>query len=99
VDTVGTVLSTFLNVYLLCIFVWALLSWIPMISPSLAYNDTVVSLRGFLDSIVLPWVKLFSFIKPVQMGGTYLDLSALVAILVLIAAQKFVLPAIFPNLA
>ena len=94
-DTLYTVLNTFLSVYLLCIFVWALLSWIPMFSPSLAYNDTVVSLRGFLDSIVLPWVKLFSFIKPVQLGGAMLDLSALVAILVLIATQRYVLPAIF----
>lgn len=78
------VLEAFLSIYMLCIFAWALASWLPMISPQLAYNDVVVGIRRFLDSVVLPYVKLFRFIPPVRIGGAMLDLSALVAIFVLI---------------
>jgi len=77
------VLSAFLQIYLICIFAWALISWLPMVSPGLAYNETVVKIRGFLDSVVLPYVRLFRFIPPVRMGGAMIDLSALAAILVL----------------
>ena len=82
-ETLITVLGAFLQLYIICVFAWVLISWLPMISPSLAYNDGVNSVRRFLDSIVLPWVKLFRFVPPVRIGGAMLDLSALVAILVL----------------
>ena len=75
------ILRTFLTIYTICVFGWALISWLPMISPSLAYNDGVVAVRRFLDSIVLPYVRLFRFIPPVRAGGAMIDLSALVAIL------------------
>lgn len=77
------VLETFLTVYILCVFAWVIISWLPMISPSLAYNSTVVRIRGFLDSVVLPYVRLFRFIPPIRAGGAMIDLSALVAILAL----------------
>lgn len=86
------IISTFLSIYILCVFVWALMSFLPMISPGLAFNSTVIAVRNFLDSIVLPYVRLFSFIKPVQIGGAMVDLSATVAIIVLIVVQNFVLP-------
>jgi uncharacterized protein YggT (Ycf19 family) len=76
-------LSTFLTVYILCVFAWVLISWLPMISPQLGYNETIMSLRRFLDSVVLPYVRLFRFIPPIRVGATMLDLSALVAILCL----------------
>lgn len=82
-ELVIQLLSTFLTIYTICVFAWALISWLPMISPQLAYNDTVVAIRRFLDSVVLPYVRLFRFVPPVNLGGTMLDLSALVAILVL----------------
>lgn len=77
------VLRTFLTVYILCVFAWALISWLPMISPQLAYNSTVISIRRFLDSVVMPYVRLFRFVPPVRAGGAMIDLSALVAILAL----------------
>lgn len=89
-DQVLQFISVFLTIYILCVFVWALISWLPMISPKLAYDSTVISIRRFLDSIVLPYVRLFGFIKPVQMGGTMLDLSATVAIIVLIVLNSIV---------
>lgn len=89
-DQVLQFISVFLSIYIICVFVWALISWLPMISPKLAYDSTVTSIRRFLDSIVMPYVRLFSFIKPVQMGGTMLDLSATVAIIVLIVANSII---------
>jgi len=83
VEALIQVLSTFLTIYIICVFAWALISWLPMISPSLAYNSGVVSVRRFLDSVVLPYVRLFRFIPPIRAGGAMIDLSALVAILVL----------------
>lgn len=77
------VLSTFLTIYTICVFAWVLISWLPMISPSLAYNENVNSVRRFLDSVVLPYVRLFRFIPPIRAGGAMIDLSSLVAILVL----------------
>lgn len=82
-ETVIEVLATFLTIYTLCVFAWVLISWLPMMSPQLAYNETVVSIRRFLDSVVLPYVRLFRFVPPVRVGGAMLDLSALVAILTL----------------
>lgn len=84
-DDILRFLGVALTIYMICVFAWALISWLPMISPSLAFNPTVVSIRRFLDSVVEPYVGLFrKFIPPVQMGGTYIDLSALAAIGVLI---------------
>lgn len=77
------VLSTFLTIYIICVFAWVLISWLPMVSPSLAYNEGVISIRRFLDSVVLPYVRLFRFIPPMRIGGAMIDLSSLVAILVL----------------
>lgn len=73
-----------LTVYLFCLFAWAILSWLDQLSPSTASHPFVRSAQRFLDSIVLPYVKLFSFIKPVRLGGAYLDMSSLVAFLALI---------------
>lgn len=77
------VLGTFLTIYTICLFAWVVLSWLPMISPQLAYNSTVVTIRGFLDSVILPYIRLFRFIPPLRVGGMLLDMSALAAILVL----------------
>lgn len=85
------VLSAFLTIYTICVFAWALISWLPMISPALAYNQGVLSVRKFLDSVVQPYVNLFRFVPPVRMGAAMVDLSAMVAILVLIIGGPIVL--------
>jgi uncharacterized protein YggT (Ycf19 family) len=90
-ETVISLLDTFFTIYLICIFAWALMSWLPQISPGLAYNSTVVSIRRFLDSVVLPYVKLFRFIPPIRAGGTMIDLSALVAMFALIIVGPILL--------
>lgn len=85
------VLGAFLNIYIICVLAWALISWLPMLSPALAYNSTVLAIRRFLDSVVLPYIRLFRFVPPVRVGGAMLDLSALVAIIVLQFGGRIVL--------
>jgi len=84
-------LGVFLSIYIICVFAWALISWLPMVSPSLAYNSTVLAIRRFLDSVVEPYIRLFRFIPPVRIGATMLDLSSMVGILVLIFLGPIVL--------
>jgi hypothetical protein len=74
--------------------VYALIGLLPMVSPGLAFNSTVRTIREFLESIILPYVKLFSFIRPVQVGGALMDLSFLAAFFLLIIAMKVLPPAI-----
>lgn len=87
--------AAFLLIYMLCIFVWALISWLPMVSPGMAYNDTVRQIRRFLDSVILPYVRLFRFVPPIQAGGQMIDLSAMAAILALIVMRSYVLPQLY----
>lgn len=74
------ILGAFFTIYWFCILGWVLISWLPMFSPKLAYDTNVLRVRKFLDSVVLPWVRLFRFIPPLRMGAMMLDMSALVAI-------------------
>jgi uncharacterized protein YggT (Ycf19 family) len=82
-DTLFNVLAAFLQIYVICVLAWALISWLPMISPQLAYNDNILAIRKFLDSVVLPYIRLFRFVPPIRIGAQMVDLSALVAIIAL----------------
>lgn len=84
----------FLQIYMLCFFVWALLSWIPQFAPSAMSNPILSGIQEFLNSIIMPWVRLFSFVRPLQLGGVMLDMSSLVAFLVLIVVANYVYPAL-----
>ena len=90
-EAVFQALVAFRTIYIICIFAWALMSWLPMINPQLAYNSTVAAIRRFLDSVVMPWVNLFRFVPPVNIGGTMLDLSALVAMFTFIIGSQLLL--------
>lgn len=91
IDTLLQFLSVLLTIYILCMFAYALIGWLPMISPGLAFNSTVMSLRRFLESVCGPWIRVFRFVPPVPMGGMQLDMSFLVAMLVLVFGGPVVL--------
>lgn len=90
-EEVVRILSAFVSIYTLCLFAWVLISWFPMFSPKLAYDSRVLAVRKFLDSVVMPWVRLFRFVPPVRIGGAMLDLSAMVAIFVFIIGSGLVI--------
>jgi YggT family protein len=80
-------------VYLILIFVRILLSWIPR----MPYNQVLNAVVTFVNDTTDPYLKLFRrIIPPVGGGGFALDLSPIVAIIVLAIVQAIVVGAIQP---
>ena len=74
--------TVFVSIYILFIFAWVLLSWI-----QLPYSSVASSLQRFLDEVVSPYLGLFRGRIP-TLGP--LDLSPIVAILVLLVAARLI---------
>ncbi len=70
--------TVFVSIYVLFIFAYVLLSWI-----QLPYSTVAASLQRFLDEVVTPYLGLFRGRIP-TLGP--LDLSPIVAVLVLLVA-------------
>lgn len=70
----------FTSIYVLFIFSWVLLSWL-----DLPYSSVVATLQTFLDEVCRPYLGLFRGRVP-TIGP--LDLSPLVAIVVLLVAAR-----------
>ena len=80
-------------VYIILIFVRILLSWIPRIP----YNPILSAVIGFITDVTDPYLRLFRrFIPPVGGGGFALDLSPIIATIVLIIARSIIVGAIQP---
>jgi YggT family protein len=87
VDTIQNFVVVVFYVYLLCVFAYTLTSWIP-----LPYNVWLNRIQRFLYDVVDPYLRLFRrFIPQVSLGGLGLDLSPIVAIIVLYAVLRVVL--------
>ena len=80
-------------VYIILIFARILLSWIPRIP----YNPVLSAVIGFIQDVTNPYLNLFRrFLPPVGGGGFALDLSPIIATLVLIIARAIIVGAIQP---
>jgi YggT family protein len=78
-------------VYLVLIFVRILMSWIPRIPRS----ATLRPLLDFVTDTTDPYLNIFRrFIPPIGSGGFGLDISPIVAIFVLIIAERIIVGAI-----
>jgi YggT family protein len=78
-------------VYLVLIFVRILMSWIPRIPGS----ATLRPLLDFVTDTTDPYLNIFRrFIPPIGSGGFGLDISPIVAIFVLIIAERIIVGAI-----
>ena len=87
VDTAQGFLVVVFWVYVLCMFAYILTSWIP-----LPYNVWLNRIQRFLYDVVDPYLRLFRrFIPQLNMGGLGLDLSPIVAFIVLYAVLQVVL--------
>jgi YggT family protein len=92
VDIANYVDALFL-VYIILIFARILLSWIPRIP----YNPVLSAVIGFIQDVTNPYLNIFRrFLPPVGGGGFALDLSPIVATLVLIIARAIIVGAIQP---
>ena len=77
-------------VYLLCIIAYILTSWLP-----LPYNVWLNRVQRFLYDVVDPYLRLFRRLLPqLSVAGLGLDLSPIVAILVLTVLYRLVLAGI-----
>ena len=74
--------SVFVGIYILLIFAWVILSWI-----QLPYSRTAAAVQQFLDEVCRPYLGLFRGRIP-SLGP--LDLSPIVAMIVLIVAERIV---------
>jgi YggT family protein len=81
-------------VYTILIFARILLSWIPRIP----YNPILSAVIGFIQEVTDPYLRLFRrVIPPLGGGGFALDLSPIIAIIVLIIAQSIIVGVIRPG--
>ncbi len=74
--------TVFVSIYILFIFAWVLLTWI-----HLPYSSVAATLQRFLDEVVSPYLGLFRGRIP-TLGP--LDLSPIVAVVVLLVAAQVV---------
>jgi YggT family protein len=88
---VAEYVETLTLVYLVLIFIRILMSWIPR----MPYNRYLAAFLKFVSDVTDPYLNLFRrVLPPVRMGGGGLDLSPIVATLVLIVVSSFVVSAI-----
>ncbi len=74
--------DAFTAIYILCILGYVLLSWI-----QLPYSSVAATLQRFLDEVVRPYLNIFRRLLP-TLGP--IDLSPIVAVLVLVIAAQVV---------
>jgi YggT family protein len=88
---VADYVSALFLVYLVLIFIRVLMSWIPRIP----YNVYLRAVIRFIEETTDPYLNLFRrFIKPIGGPGISLDLSPILAIILLLVVQSVVVGAI-----
>jgi YggT family protein len=86
-DDVADYVNTLTLVYIVLIFVRIIMSWIPRIP----YNRWLAGFLKFVGDVTDPYLNLFRrILPPVRLGPGALDLSPIVATLVLILLSAVV---------
>lgn len=86
-DDVARYVDALFFIYLLLIFVRILLSWIPRIP----YNRPLRAVVDFVHETTDPYLNLFRrMLPPIGGGGMALDISPILAIIVLFIVQRIV---------
>ena len=86
-EDVAEYVNTLVLVYLVLIFIRILMSWIPRVP----YNRYLAAFLKFISDVTDPYLNLFRrVLPPVRMGGAGLDLSPIVATIVLIVVSSIV---------
>jgi YggT family protein len=86
-DDVADYVSALFLIYLILIFIRILLSWIPR----LPYNRYLRAAVGFVEEVTDPYLNLFRrFIPPIGGRGFALDLSPILAVVLLLLVSGLV---------
>ncbi len=86
-------LSALLSVYVICIFAWIVLQMVLSFGVRVPYSRGVNGAMGFLRDVTEPYLRLF---RPLPLRIGPIDLTPLVAILVLQLVGGFVIRLISP---
>jgi YggT family protein len=93
-NDVADYVNALFYVYLALIFIRILLSWVPR----LPYNPVLHTVVTFVHDVTDPYLRLFRrVLPPLGGGGLALDLSPIVAIIVLYIARAIVVGLIEPS--
>jgi YggT family protein len=82
-DDVASYVNSVFIVYIIIIFVWVLASWVPR----MPYNRALRAVLDFVNQVTLPYISVFRRVLP-PIGP--LDLSPIVAVIVLVIARRVV---------
>jgi YggT family protein len=86
ISTAKDFVDALFYVYLICILAYIITSWVP-----LPYNTTLNRIQRFLYDVVNPYLRVFRrFIPQLNVGGLGLDLSPILAIIVLYVARALI---------
>lgn len=78
-------------VYIIMIFASIAISWVVTFRGSLPYNRPLRAVTGFIDECVNPYLNMFRRVLPtVGIGGMGLDLSPMIALIVLFIVRAIV---------
>ncbi len=84
---VADYLNTLLQIYIVLIFIRILMSWIPR----MPYNRYLNAVLNFVRDVTDPYLNLFrKFVPMVRIGPGALDLSPIVATVVLIIVGQII---------
>jgi YggT family protein len=93
-NDVADYIDTLAIVYLVLIFIRILTSWIPR----MPYNRYLAAVLQFISDVTDPYLNLFRrFVPMVRMGPGALDLSPILATIVLIVVSSFISGLIRPG--
>jgi YggT family protein len=82
-DDVASYVNSVFIVYIIIIFVWVLASWVPR----MPNNRALRAVLDFVNQVTLPYISVFRRVLP-PIGP--LDLSPIVAVIVLVIARRVV---------
>ena len=86
-DDVANYVNALFIVYIILIFIRVLLSWIPR----MPYNRWLAAFVDFVHQVTDPYLNVFRrFLPPIGGGGFALDLSPILAIVLLLVGQGIV---------
>jgi YggT family protein len=86
-NTIADYVGAIFLVYIILIIVRVLLTWIPR----MPYNRTLRAAVGFVEEVTDPYLNVFRrFLPPVGGGAFSLDLSPILAIILLFIARAVV---------
>lgn len=90
-NDVAQYVDSLFTVYIILIFARIVISWVVTFRGSLPYNTALRAVTGFIEQTVDPYLNLFRrFVPPIGGSRMALDLSPIIAVIVLLIVQAIV---------